>query len=247
MPRRTRLAAPGESWERFAAKFAVMGGIVESFIDGDDVRSPSAQCRIDPLGRTGIIATHDQLLGGPSGQVYQGCTFPAAEAYVQDVQSLGLRVADVLAQEGVLARFGVDFMCVRREDRWETTAIEINLRKGGTTHPFLMLQFLTDGEYDATSGLYRTPSGQTCYYHATDNLADAAYVGMTPDDLIDAAVNNDLHFDAAAQEGVMFHLIGALEHHGKLGTMCIGRTRARAERYFRDTVETLDREAVRRR
>ena len=31
---------------------------------------------------------------------------------------------------------------------WTPYAIELNLRKGGTTHPFLTLQFLTDGRYD---------------------------------------------------------------------------------------------------
>ena len=36
-------------------------------------------------------------------------------------------------------------------DAWTSYAIELNLRKGGTTHPFLTLQFLTDGRYDAAS------------------------------------------------------------------------------------------------
>ena len=59
-----------------------------------------------------------------------------------------LELAAWLAGEGALGRFGIDFVSVRRGDRWESVAIEINLRKGGTTHPFLMLQFLTGGAYD---------------------------------------------------------------------------------------------------
>ena len=242
LPARLRFEATGESWERYEAKFARMGGVVECFVEGTDVRSPSVQCRIDPLRRSSIIATHDQILGGPSGQVYEGCTFPAHAEYCHDLHEHGLRVATLLAQEGVLARFSVDFVTVRREATWETTAIEINLRKGGTTHPFLMLQFLTDGAYNPDTGLYRTPGGQACYYRATDNLCDSAYRGLTPDDLIDIAVNNDLHFDAATQEGVMFHLVGALETYGKLGAMCIGRSPAIAEQYFQETVAVLDRE-----
>jgi len=27
------------------------------------------------------ISTHDQILGGPSGQIYLGCTFPARDDY----------------------------------------------------------------------------------------------------------------------------------------------------------------------
>ena len=37
-------------------------------------------------------------------------------------------------------------------------AIELNLRKGGTTHPYLTLQFLTDGVYDAQRALFLTPT-----------------------------------------------------------------------------------------
>ena len=54
--------------------------------------------------------------------------------------------------------------------QWKHYAIEINLRKGGTTHPFLMLQFLTNGHYDETTGLFETANKQHRYYYASDNL-----------------------------------------------------------------------------
>ena len=46
--------------------------------------------------------------------------------------------------------------CATRAGAWTPYAIEINLRKGGTTHPFLTLQFLTDGRYDPATGLFLT-------------------------------------------------------------------------------------------
>lgn len=240
LPSRLKFVAAAESWESFTQKFARMHGIVESFVSGDVVRSPSVQCRIDPLRQSAVIATHDQILGGSTGQIYLGCRFPADEAYSAELHEYGLRVANVLAQDGVLARFAVDFMTVRRNGAWHTTAIEINLRKGGTTHPFLMLQFLTDGEYDTGTGVYHARNGNPCYYHATDNLQHPSYRGLTPERLIDVAVNHELHFDAAMQEGVMFHLIGALEQHGKVGTLCVGRSRENAERLYARTVAALD-------
>jgi hypothetical protein len=242
LPTRARFEAAGESWERYAAKFGAMGGIVESFLEGEEVRSPSVQCRVDPLRQACVISTHDQLLAGPSGQIYFGCTFPADQAYSASVHDSGMRVARQLASEGVIGRFGVDFVSVRNGASWTTTAIEINLRKGGTTHPFLMLQYLTDGMYDPATTRYRTATGRACYYHASDNIQNPSYVGLTPDDLIDIAVENDLHFDAAAQRGVVFHLIGALSEYGKLGMLCVGDTRASAERYFHETVAVLNRE-----
>jgi hypothetical protein len=190
-----------------------------------------------------IISTHDQVLGGPSGQIFLGSTFPANAEYSRDIQEAGWRVAEVLKHRGALGRFAIDFISVKREERWEHAAIEINLRKGGTTHPYLMLRFLTDGTYDPENGLYCTPTGQPCYYYASDNLQSPAYKGLTPDDLVDISVDFGLHFDGAAQQGVVFHLIGALSEYGKLGTVCIGGNRQSAEKFYRDTVAVLDREA----
>ncbi len=41
----------------------------------------------------------------------------------------------------------------------------------------------------------------------------------------------------------MFHLIGAFSEYGKLGTLCIGGSRESAEKFYRDAVAVLDREA----
>jgi hypothetical protein len=245
LPRRIRFEAKGETWERYCHKFAEMGGIVECWVEGEEVRSPSVQCRINPLGEAFIVSTHDQVLGGPSGQIFLGSTFPADAEYSRDLREAGQRVGDVLNERGALGRFAIDFISVKREGRWEHAAIEINLRKGGTTHPYLILRFLTDGVYDPEDGLYCTPTAKPCYYYASDNLQSPAYKGLTPDDLVDIAVDNGLHFDSAAQQGVVFHLIGALSQYGKLGTVCIGDSHESARKFYRDTVAVLDREAQR--
>jgi hypothetical protein len=243
LPRRIRFEAHEETWEHYVRKFAEMGGVVECWVEGGEVRSPSVQCRISPAGQASVVSTHDQVLGGPSGQIFLGSTFPADEEYSREIMEFGQRAGKVLKERGALGRFAIDFISVRREERWEHAAIEINLRKGGTTHPYLILRFLTDGTYDPEDGLYCTPTGQPCYYYASDNLQSPAYKGLTPDDLVDIAVNNGLHFDGASQQGVVFHLIGALSQYGKLGVVCIGDSHRSAERFYRDTVTVLDREA----
>ncbi|MCB9488458.1 MAG: carboxylate-amine ligase [Deltaproteobacteria bacterium] len=234
--------ASGESWEIFKEKLREMGGVVEHYIESEEKRSPSVQARIDPLGCEHIISTHDQILGGPSGQIYLGSTFPADQAYRLQIQEMGLRVSQVLRQYGVLGRFGIDFIVVREGEHWRPYAIEINLRKGGTTHTYMQLQHLTDGEYDPDSGLYVTPRGQPRYYYASDNLQKASYKGLTPEDLIDISVQHQLHFHGATQQGVVFHLIGAFSEFGKIGVLCIGDSYQRAHEFYRETVSVLDRE-----
>ena len=234
--------ASAMSWEIYSAKFESMGGIVEEFIEGKVKESPSVQFRINPIGQPEAISTHDQVLVGQSGQIFSGCRFPAKQDYRMEIQDYGARAAEVLSKKGVLGRFGVDFISVKDSGTWQHVAIEINLRKGGTTPPFLMLQFLTDGRYSPDTGEFLTPSGRPRSYYASDNLESDTYLGLTPDDLIDIAVMNHLYYHSEKSEGVAFHLIGALEKFGKLGVVCIGRDQAHADALYERTVAVLNRE-----
>jgi hypothetical protein len=239
-----KIVAPNLSYHEFIYKFQLMEGVVEEFVEGDIKRSPSVQCRINPLGDCKVISTHDQEVGGESGQVFLGASFPASEEYAIAIGEYGLKVAHAFKEKGVLGRFGVDFISVMENNEWTHYAIEINLRKGGTTHPYIMLQFLTDGDYDYENGMYLTANRQTRYYYCSDNLRNEKYIGITPPDLIDIVMLHQLHYDGTSQEGVMFHLIGALSQYGKLGVVCIGSTPERARNFYEQTVKVLDGECM---
>jgi hypothetical protein len=243
LPRRARLVASGQTWDTYRDEFARMGGIVEAFVEGADVRSPSAQCRIDPLGTVQLISTHDQILGGDTGQIYLGCTFPAESSCCPGIHHAARRVAAVLADDGVVARFGIDFVSIRVPDGWMHYAIEINLRKGGTTHPYLALQLLTDGAYDPATGLYQSGAGRPCFYVASDNLCDPTFQRLTPDRLLRAAKRERVLFDHETESGVVFHMLGALGEYGKCGAVCIAPTRQGAHALFGETVALLHRES----
>jgi len=232
LPRALRFVAPGESFEAFCAKFGRMGGIVERFVEGESKRSPSVQCRIDPLGTGRVVSTHDQILGGNDGQVFLGCAFPADPTYVHDLHEAGMRVTSVLQQAGVLGRFSVDFISCRRGKRWEHSALEINLRKGGTTHPFLSLQLLTGGDYSVEEGAYRTATGSIRCYHASDNLGGERFRRWSPLSLVETATRRRIQFDSAAGSGVMFHLLGSVPEHGKFGAVCVADTRTASARMY---------------
>ena len=230
--------------DRYRRKFSEMGGIVEEFLEYEESASPSVQLRIDPRGDVVLLSTHDQILGGPSCQVYEGCRFPAAEPYRRSIQQAGRQVGEVLAKKGVVSRFGVDFFVGRRsvEAEWEIFALEINLRVGGTTHPFLALQFLTGGHLDPESGLFFSPGGSAKFYRSTDNLKSASYRGLSPEDLIDITTINHLHYSHGTETGVLFHMIGALSEFGKVGLTAIGNSPEQADAIYANALEVLDRE-----
>jgi len=245
LPKNFKTVAKDVSETLFFEKFALMGGIVEVFIEGDIKMSPSAQCVINPDKRIDIVSTHDQLLGGDDGQIFMGAIFPADKAYNISLAAEARKIARTLAEKGALGRFAVDFISVKDDyDSWTHYAIEINLRKGGTTHPFLMLQFLTDGKYHEETGEFITASGNERCYFASDNVISDQYKGLTPVDLIDIAMFHSLMFDGATQEGVMFHLVGALSEFGKVGVVCIASTHERAKVYYDRVVEVLNLESI---
>jgi hypothetical protein len=237
-------AVPEETSPRFLEKFTEMGGIVEEFLEYPESASPSVQLRNDPQGEVVILSTHDQILGGPSNQVYQGCRFPAEEPYRRKIQKAARRVGDALARRGVVSRFGIDFFV-----GWlpggepEVFALEINLRMGGTTHPFLALQFLTGGKLDPESGVFLSPGGLPKYYRSTDNLKSDAYHGLCPEDLIDIMTINRLHYSHGKETGALFHMMGALSQYGKVGLTTIGNSREEADAIYASTLEALDRES----
>ncbi|NOY26147.1 MAG: ATP-grasp domain-containing protein [Oligoflexia bacterium] len=239
-----RFEASATCWDLYAEKFIEMGGVCEAWIEGPGKVSPSAQVRISPLGDVVPISTHDQLLGGPSGQVYQGATFPAASRYRKLIQQQACRVGEVLRDEGVIGRFGVDFLVLPSPDADEVYAVEINLRQGGTTHPFNTLKFLTDGRYDPHTGTFLTSQGRTRCYVATDVLQRPEYVGILPFDLIELLVVEGIHF-RANETGVVFHLLGCLSEYGKLGCTAIGRDLVEAHSLYDEAVGLLDRLAGR--
>ncbi len=207
--RSLEFSVPSETPEAFLEKIRSMGGIVEEFVEGGESRSPSCQIRIDPHGKVILVSTHDQLLGGPTSQVYLGCRFPAHESYRRAIQDAGRRIGEVLASRGVVSRLAVDFL-VRRSpgaEQWDVFALEINLRIGGTTHPFLALEFLTGGRLDPEGGEFRSPRGCAKVYRSSDNVQSEAYRGLSPEDVLDITTVNHLHYSQGTETGVLFHMV----------------------------------------
>jgi PGM1 C-terminal domain len=230
--RALQLESPDVSREVYLAKLSE-GGIVEERIVGQEFRSPSVQLRITPDGRVELLSTHDQLLGGPGGQSYLGCLFPADPGYAQTIGRYALTAAERLVSLKVIGRFAFDFVVVRDTDgTWAAYAIELNLRKGGTTHPFLTLQFLTDGRYDPGTALFMTSTGTEKHLVATDHLESERLRALSVSDLFDVVACRRLHFHQAQQTGIVFHMISCLTEHGRVGLTAVGNTRAEAQTLY---------------
>ncbi len=239
-----KFEAPDIDFPWYMAEFEKKGGIVEEMILGEEVASPSAQLRVSPLGEVQMLSTHDQMLGGPSGQSYLGAIFPAKLEYGPLIMREAEKIGKRFAEEGIVGRFALDFIVVKTKDgNWEPYAIEVNLRKGGTTHPFLALQFLTDGIYNVDDGKFYTALGHPKYYLASDHVEAPKYQQLTPQDLINVASENRLHYDHTKQTGIILHMISAVAANGNLGLTAIGNSPDEAKKIYQEFVQALDQAA----
>lgn len=216
------------------------GGVVEELVEGARFASPSVQVEIVPDGPPRVLATHEQVLGGEAGQVYQGCTFPASDEYAARLGHYGLAAAQRLARHGAMGRLSVDFAASAAADGpWRIAALEVNLRKGGTTHPFDALRYLVPGRYDVAAARWVAGDGSSRFYEATDNLVDPAWRGREPRDVLDAVRGAGLRFDHGTGCGVVLHMLLGLAVDGRIGLTAIGRSREQAAELHAATAEAL--------
>jgi len=222
----TRLAPEDSTWDAqsYLEHLEPRGGVIEEFLVADEARSPSVQMRASPLGEIEILSTHDQILGGPNGQTYIGCRFPADPLYATTLVEPSLAIANELASRGVFGRFGVDYVVTQAAgssaDDVRCAAVEINLRNGGTTHPALTLQALTDASYEPEEARLMS-RGTSKHYLATDHMHHPSFSSLTPDDLLDIIEENGLGWDEETQTGVAFHMASAIAVAGDVGVTAI--------------------------
>lgn len=216
----------------------VRGGVVELRVEGA-LTSPSVQLDLTPDGPE-VLSTHEQVLTGTSGQVYDGCRLPADQGYAAELARLGGVVGAELHRLGARGRAAVDF--VARLDGtggWELFALELNLRKGGTTPPYAALRALVPGRYHPGTGRYRPDAGGTRAYCSTDNLVDPAWRGLPPELVPQVLAAAGLTFDPGTGTGVLVHMLSALAVDGRFGMTAVGTDPAHASGLFTAAEERL--------
>jgi hypothetical protein len=111
-------------------------------------------------------------------------------------------------------------------------ALEVNLRKGGTTHAYAALRNLVPGRYDAQAGTWTGQGGDCTAYVCTDNLIDPSWIGMAPGQVIAAIEAAGIGFDHRTRLGVVLHMLAGLGIDGRIGLIAFGRDPAQARAFY---------------
>lgn len=231
----------GQDCAEYIKEYYQKGGIAELYIPGENKYSPSVQLLINPDGKPIILSTHEQILGGPDKQKYLGCLFPARTSHRKIIIKEAKKVAAWMAKKGLVGYFGIDFVVVYKDKNPipKVYPIEINLRKGGTTHPFRIAHFLTSAKYNSRQGMLycgKTP----IYYLAMDIIYNKNYKKIGPMELIDLVQKSSVNFNKNTKRGVLVFMPGTIKKYGRFGAICIGHTRKEAERYYKRLIKLVD-------
>lgn len=220
------------------------GGVVEELITGAAFTSPSVQLELEPDGRVAVLATHEQVLGGDNGQVFLGCRLPAHEAYVAALARYGAAIGTELIRQGAVGRVSVDFAAASDDhNEWRLYALEMNLRKGGTTHPYSALRHLVPGTYDPVAGMWRAADGGSACYQCSDNLLDPTWKQLSQAAAIAAVDTAGLTFDRTVGTGVVLHMLPGLPIDGRIGATAIANRGEEAAEMLAAVVDVLTRAA----
>ena len=198
-PRRRRWSSrtPGSTSTTYLAKLDERGGIVEERVVGDELRSPSVQMRVTPLGEVEVLSTHDQVLGGPSGQSYLGCRFPADPAYA-DADHRGRPTGRRPPRREGRAR------PLRRRLRHRRDGVSVAGRRHrgqpaqGRHHPPVPDPAVPHRRpLRPGPARFLTPAGRSATSSRPTTSRTASLRGLRVEDLFDLLARTGLHFDQA--------------------------------------------------
>lgn len=123
-----------------------------------------------------------------------------------------------LAKRGVVGHFAIDFLSSchggheTESSDYGVSALEINLRQGGTTHPFATMALLIGGHTD-DDGIFRTRDGGPRCYMATDAYTDHSLDGMTSKHFLRKLKGEAKNFcwNHEKKVGVVFHILDFIQ------------------------------------
>lgn len=216
--------------QKYLKKYFEFGGIVEEWLMLQDTYSPSAQLSILPNGAVELVSTHEQILDEETKQTYLGCRFPAKLKNRDLIGADAIKIGKYLSKKGIMGRFAIDFVVNHKEGKADVRAIEINLRKGGTTHPFFMTKLLTNAVSKKDGLLY--VDDRKVFYYAYDNIKHPEYAHLDAKTLIEIVKKTGLEYDPETKTGVILHLLGAVKKFHKFGAVCIARSPKAAEQLY---------------
>lgn len=224
--------------EAFISQIGKRGAVVEEYIEAPITTFPSVKMSISPDGEVVNLGTHDQVL---NGMAYAGSRFPANGEYRRELIEQGYKIGARLAAEGVRGIVSADFMATRESeaDSWLLWGLEINARKGATTHPYFWTRFLADASYDESTGELNTVAGPI-RYRSSEYIQAEGLSHISASELIEAVRSAGLAYDPLNRRGAFIHMATCLRNFSKFGATFIGNSDSEIDELYARAVRLTE-------
>jgi len=213
----------------FIKRLVEEGAIVEEFIEGKQKYSPSVQVMVNCTGAVELLSSHEQILDS-EGMRFLGSNYPASNFYRKEIEELGIKAGECLLKNDIYGIFSIDFLVTQKNNKYEISVIEINIRKGGTTHPYWTSKLLLDACRSEESGCLIDNQGREYVYRSNDNFEKQTNNILSLDEILNGAKEENLIFNLDQKEGVIFHLLSAWRPLGKIGYTIIAKNSNRLDK-----------------
>ena len=162
----------------------------------------ACSCGCCPAAAVELLSTHDQLLGGASGQSYLGCVFPADPGYArlitQHAETIGAPARGDGRPRPVRGRLRGG---PRRRGRLDAVRDRAEPAQGRHHPPVPDPAVPHRRPLRPRHALFLTPRGHEKHLVATDHLESDLLRALVPADLFDIVARHGLHFDQSRQDG----------------------------------------------
>ena len=152
----------------FESRIIEEGAVVEEFVEGELLDSPSAQVMVTPMG-VDLISTHKQILDS-HGQKFIGGEYPCDSGHREEISKVAQLIGRKLQARGVYGVTSVDFLVSKLGGKIKFFVIELNIRKGGTTHPYMLSSFALNNLGKFKNGSLVDKNKVSYSYRSNDNF-----------------------------------------------------------------------------
>ncbi|MAW07052.1 MAG: hypothetical protein CME61_02090 [Halobacteriovoraceae bacterium] len=213
----------------FKQRIIEEGAVVEEFISNEIISSPSAQifCKPDSID---LISTHHQILD-KSGQKFLGGSYPCDDQFRKKIEKFSIKVGEKLKDLKVFGVVSIDFLISKNQKTSELDyhLIELNIRKGGTTHPFMLSNFAIKSNEHFEAGPPSREFTDNYVYRSNDNFYPCRTRYSCQKDILEKATADGILFSRKKKEGVIFHLLSSYEETGKVGYTILASSKDRID------------------
>ena len=213
----------------FKKRIIEEGAVVEEFISNEIISSPSAQilCKPDSID---LISTHHQILD-KSGQKFLGGSYPCDDQFREKIETFSIKVGQKLKELKVFGVVSIDFLISKNKKTNELDyhLIELNIRKGGTTHPFMLSNFAVKSGEHFDAGPPSREFVDNYVYRSNDNFYPCRTRYSCQKEILEKATAEGILFSRKKKEGVIFHLLSSYEETGKVGYTILASSKDRVD------------------